>query len=160
MSISCDKIYVLISSYLSLWPWPSLELAITGSICVSLVTDLLMCPFKNFFIKQVFKLVLFHRNCKQRRLRQTSLINFRLSLPKGKIKSLTKYLCSQYPTPDYVDDGNLVALWHQCPTTQKPKYQDCFSVTLLYTGTVDRSKKISCLYSAIASLQVTNLTFV
>ena len=35
MSISCDKIYLLVSRYLSLWPWPSLELAIIGSICVS-----------------------------------------------------------------------------------------------------------------------------
>ena len=37
VSISCDKIFVhvLVSWYLSLGPWQSLELAIIGSICVS-----------------------------------------------------------------------------------------------------------------------------
>ena len=35
VSISCDKIFLLVSRYLSLWPWPSLELAIIGGICVS-----------------------------------------------------------------------------------------------------------------------------
>ena len=35
MSISCDKIFLLVSRYLSLWPWPSLEFAIIGDICVS-----------------------------------------------------------------------------------------------------------------------------
>ena len=32
MSISFDEIFLLVSRYLSLWPWPSLELAIIGSI--------------------------------------------------------------------------------------------------------------------------------
>ena len=31
MSISGDKIFLLVSRYLSLWPWPSLELAIIGA---------------------------------------------------------------------------------------------------------------------------------
>ena len=35
MSISCDMIVLLVSRYLSLWTWPSLELAIIGGICVS-----------------------------------------------------------------------------------------------------------------------------
>ena len=35
MSISCDKIFLLVSRYLSLWPWPSLELAFIRGICVS-----------------------------------------------------------------------------------------------------------------------------
>ena len=35
MSISCDKIFLLVSRYLSLWPRPSSELAIIGGICVS-----------------------------------------------------------------------------------------------------------------------------
>ena len=35
MSISCDKIFLLLSKYLSLWPRPSMELAIIGGICVS-----------------------------------------------------------------------------------------------------------------------------
>ena len=35
MGIFCDEIFLLVSSYLSLWPWPSLELAIIGVICVS-----------------------------------------------------------------------------------------------------------------------------
>ena len=35
MSISCDKIFLLVSRYLSLWHWPSLELVIIGGICVS-----------------------------------------------------------------------------------------------------------------------------
>ena len=30
--ISCDKIFLLVSKYLSLWSWPSLELAIIGGI--------------------------------------------------------------------------------------------------------------------------------
>ena len=32
MVISCDKIFLLVSKYLSLWSWPSLELAIIGGI--------------------------------------------------------------------------------------------------------------------------------
>ena len=35
MIISCDKVFLLASKYLSLWPWPSLNLAMIGSICVS-----------------------------------------------------------------------------------------------------------------------------
>ena len=35
MVISCDKIFLLISKYLSLWSWPSMELAIICGICVS-----------------------------------------------------------------------------------------------------------------------------
>ena len=35
MSISYDKTFELVSSYLSLWPWPSLELVIIRGICVS-----------------------------------------------------------------------------------------------------------------------------
>ena len=35
MNISCDKIILLVSRYLSLGPRPSLELAIIGGICVS-----------------------------------------------------------------------------------------------------------------------------
>ena len=35
MSISYNKIFLLVSRYLSLWLWPSLELAILGGICVS-----------------------------------------------------------------------------------------------------------------------------
>ena len=35
MVISCDKIFLLVSKYLSLWAWPSLKLAIIGGICVS-----------------------------------------------------------------------------------------------------------------------------
>ena len=35
MSVSCDKIFLLVFRYLSLWPWPSLELATIGGICVS-----------------------------------------------------------------------------------------------------------------------------
>ena len=33
--ISRDKIFLLVSKYLSLWLWPSLELVIIGGICVS-----------------------------------------------------------------------------------------------------------------------------
>ena len=33
MSISRDKIFLLVSRYLSLWPWPHLELAIIGPFC-------------------------------------------------------------------------------------------------------------------------------
>ena len=35
MIISCEKIFLFISKYLSLWFWPFLVLAIIGSICVS-----------------------------------------------------------------------------------------------------------------------------
>ena len=35
MIISCDKVFLLVSRYSSLWPWPSLELALIGGICVS-----------------------------------------------------------------------------------------------------------------------------
>ena len=35
MVISCDKIFLLVSKYMSLWSWTSLELAIIGGICVS-----------------------------------------------------------------------------------------------------------------------------
>ena len=36
MNISCCKDLCMVSRYLSLWPWPSLELAIVVDICVSL----------------------------------------------------------------------------------------------------------------------------
>ena len=35
MRISCDKIFLLLSRYLSLWPWLSLELVIIWGICIS-----------------------------------------------------------------------------------------------------------------------------
>ena len=35
MSISCDNIFLLVSRYLFLWPWSSIELAIIGGIYVS-----------------------------------------------------------------------------------------------------------------------------
>ena len=35
VSISCDKIFLLVSRYLSSWPWKSLELAIIRGHCVS-----------------------------------------------------------------------------------------------------------------------------
>ena len=35
ISIFCDKIFLLVSRYLSLWPWPAVELAIIVGICVS-----------------------------------------------------------------------------------------------------------------------------
>ena len=44
MSISCNKIFLLVSRFLSLWPWPSLELAIIEGICVA-QTDLVF--FRN-----------------------------------------------------------------------------------------------------------------
>ena len=35
ISISCYKIFLLVSRYLSLWPWPFFELAIIWGICFS-----------------------------------------------------------------------------------------------------------------------------
>lgn len=35
MRISCYKIFLFVSGYLSLWFWPSLEWTIIGGICVS-----------------------------------------------------------------------------------------------------------------------------
>ena len=51
MSISCDKIFLLVSSYLSLWPWPSLELAIIWGIFVSQAH----LVYSLFFLKLISK---------------------------------------------------------------------------------------------------------
>ena len=50
MVISCDKIYLLVSKYLSLWSSPALELAIIGGICV-LRTHLDFVCFLFVFLK-------------------------------------------------------------------------------------------------------------
>ena len=50
LSISCDKFFVLVSRYLSLWPWPSLGLATIEGICVSQthLVILYWCSFQLF----------------------------------------------------------------------------------------------------------------
>ena len=54
MSISCDKILLLVSKYLSLWPWASLELAIIGGICVSQTHLVLSILSKHLFVWNFF----------------------------------------------------------------------------------------------------------
>ena len=41
--ISCDKIFLLVSKYLSLRFWTSLELSIIGGICVSQTHLVIIC---------------------------------------------------------------------------------------------------------------------
>ena len=59
MSISCDKIFLLASRYLSLWPWPSLELAIIRGICIS-QTHLVQPTFKMIWINKMISLPKFY----------------------------------------------------------------------------------------------------
>ena len=48
MIISCDKIFLLVTRILSLWPGPSLELAIIASICVSQAHLVLFVTWNTF----------------------------------------------------------------------------------------------------------------
>ena len=51
MSISCDK---LVSKYLSMWPWPSLELVIIWNICVSQTPLVHFIHLKNKHFSMLF----------------------------------------------------------------------------------------------------------
>ena len=56
MGISCGKIFLLESKYMSLWSWPSLELPIIRAICVS-HTHLVLSLLFRFFGSTVSLLV-------------------------------------------------------------------------------------------------------
>ena len=51
MSISCDKIFLLVSRYLFLWPWPSLELAIIRGIWGICVSQTHLVSYSNGYLE-------------------------------------------------------------------------------------------------------------
>ena len=61
ISVSCDKILVLVSWYLSLWPWPPLELAIIGAFVF--YKHILLIMIFNIWASEYSDLACTHRFC-------------------------------------------------------------------------------------------------